>query len=136
MGTTESPSVVIVGSGFGGIGTAIELKRAGFDDFVILERASEVGGGGREKNYPRAACDIPSPLYSFSFEQNPHWPKRYSLQADIHAYLERVVRKYGLTPHLRFGVTVTGATFDEGTAHWRVHTDRGDYEARVFVPAV
>ncbi|GAA1955753.1 NAD(P)/FAD-dependent oxidoreductase [Amycolatopsis minnesotensis] len=127
---------MIVGSGFGGIGAAIELKRAGFDDFVILERAAEVGGVWRENTYPGAACDIPSPLYSFSYEQNPHWPKRYSRQPDIHAYLQRVARKYGLTPHLRFGVTVTGATFDERTARWRVHTDGGDYEARVFVPAV
>ncbi|GAB3739246.1 NAD(P)/FAD-dependent oxidoreductase [Amycolatopsis oliviviridis] len=134
MGET---SVLIVGTGFGGVGTAIELKRAGFDDFTILESAEEPGGVWRENTYPGAGCDIPSPLYSFSYEPNPDWPKRFSLQADIHAYLNRVVRRYGLEPHIRFGSRVTGAAFDEERGLWRVETAGGEtYEAKVFVPAV
>ncbi|WP_158886943.1 flavin-containing monooxygenase [Amycolatopsis anabasis] len=137
MGTAQSLSVVIVGTGFGGLGTAIELKRAGFHDFTILEKATEVGGVWRENTYPGAGCDIPSPLYSFSYEPNPHWPKRYSLQADIHAYMKRVVAKYGLEPHIRFGTEVTSATFDEDRARWRVETGTGEtFDANVFVPAV
>ncbi|MFD5243707.1 flavin-containing monooxygenase [Amycolatopsis sp. NPDC058340] len=134
MGDT---SVLIVGTGFGGVGTAIELKRAGFDDFTILESADEPGGVWRENTYPGAGCDIPSPLYSFSYEPNPDWPKRFSLQPDIHEYLKRVVRRYGLEPHIRFGVRVTSAAFDEERGLWRVETAGGEtYEANVFVPAV
>ncbi|MEW2501234.1 NAD(P)/FAD-dependent oxidoreductase [Amycolatopsis sp. NPDC047767] len=133
--TARTPSVLIVGTGFGGVGTAIELKRAGFHDFTILERASEPGGVWRENTYPGAACDIPSPLYSFSYAPNPHWPKRFSMQPDIHAYLKRVVADYDLGPHIRYGQEVTAATFDEG--RWRVETAGGEtFEADVFVPAV
>lgn len=134
MGDT---SVLIVGTGFGGVGTAIELKRAGFENFTILESAGEPGGVWRENTYPGAGCDIPSPLYSFSYEPNPDWPKRFSLQPDIHEYLKRVVRRYGLEPHIRFGVRVTSAAFDEERGLWRVETAGGEtYEANVFVPAV
>ena len=133
----SQPSVVIVGSGFGGLGVAIELKRAGFDDFTILERADEIGGVWRENTYPGAGCDVPSPLYSFSYEPNPDWPKRYALQPDIHAYMKRVVVKYGLESHLRLGTEVTGASFDEKHALWRITTAAGEtLEANVFVPAV
>jgi cation diffusion facilitator CzcD-associated flavoprotein CzcO len=141
MGTSSppaaGPSVLITGSGFGGLGIAIELKRAGFENFTILERATEVGGVWRENTYPGAGCDVPSPLYSFSYEPNPRWPKRFSGQSDIHAYLKRVVAKYGLKPHLRFGTEVTSAKFDEDRALWQVTTADGEtLEAAVFVPAV
>src|ERR1044072_9430338 len=99
-GSAKGPSILIVGSGFGGIGTAIELRRAGFTDFTILEKAAEVCGVWRENTYAAPGCDIPSPRYSFSYEPNPDWPKRYSLQPDIHAYLKRVVEKYRLTKHI------------------------------------
>ncbi|GAA3542434.1 NAD(P)/FAD-dependent oxidoreductase [Amycolatopsis ultiminotia] len=133
--TAGTPSVLIVGTGFGGIGAAIELKRAGFHDFTILERAHEPGGVWRANTYPGAACDVPSPLYSFSFEPNPNWPRRYSTQPDIHAYLEHVIAKYGIEGHIRYGREVTTATFDED--HWRVETAQGEtFEATVFVPAV
>ncbi|MFG1641196.1 flavin-containing monooxygenase [Amycolatopsis sp. NPDC049252] len=134
-GSAKGPSVLIVGTGFGGIGTAIELKRAGFSDFTILESAAEPGGVWRDNTYPGAACDIPSPLYSFSFEPNPRWPKRFSHQPDILAYLRGVITKYGLEPHIRYGTEVTGAAFEDGG--WRVETKDGEtFEADVFVPAV
>ncbi|MEA5364578.1 NAD(P)/FAD-dependent oxidoreductase [Amycolatopsis sp., V23-08] len=134
-GSAKGPSVLIVGTGFGGIGTAIELKRAGFTDFTILESAAEPGGVWRDNTYPGAACDIPSPLYSFSFEPNPRWPKRFSYQPDILAYLRGVITKYGLEPHIRYGTEVTGAAFEDGV--WRVETKNGEtFEADVFVPAV
>src|SRR5436190_20971822 len=131
----DTPSVLVVGTGFGGIGAAIELKRAGFPNVTILERAAEPGGVWRENTYPGAACDIPSPLYSFSFEPNPDWPKRYAMQPDIHAYLKRVIAKYGIEPHIRYGREVTSATYDNG--RWRIETAQGEtFEADVFVPAV
>ncbi|WIV57694.1 flavin-containing monooxygenase [Amycolatopsis nalaikhensis] len=135
--SAKGPSVLIVGTGFGGIGTAIELKRAGFTDFTILESADAAGGVWRDNTYPGAACDIPSPLYSFSFEPNPRWPKRFSHQPDILAYLRGVIGKYGLEPHIRYRTEVTGAAFDEERGVWRVETQSGEtFEATVFVPAV
>jgi cation diffusion facilitator CzcD-associated flavoprotein CzcO len=136
-GTANGPSVLIVGTGFGGIGTAIELKRAGFTGFTILESAAGPGGVWRDNTYPGAACDIPSPLYSFSFAPNPRWPKRFSHQPDILGYLRRVIAKYGLEPHIRYRTEVTAAAFDEERGVWRVETRGGEtYEATVFVPAV
>lgn len=127
--------MLIVGTGFGGIGAAVELKRAGFHDFTVLERAQEPGGVWRENTYPGAACDVPSPLYSFSFEPNPFWPRRYSGQRDIHAYLKHVIEKYGIDKHIRYGREVTTAAFDQD--RWRVETAQGEtFEATVFVPAV
>ncbi|UOZ10484.1 NAD(P)/FAD-dependent oxidoreductase [Amycolatopsis sp. WQ 127309] len=134
-GSAKGPSVLIAGTGFGGIGTAIELKRAGFTDFTILESAAGPGGVWRDNTYPGAACDIPSPLYSYSFEPNPRWPKRFSHQPDILAYLRGVITKYGLEPHIRYGAEVTEAVFGDGV--WRVATKSGEtYTADVFVPAV
>jgi cation diffusion facilitator CzcD-associated flavoprotein CzcO len=136
-GSSQQPSVLIAGTGFGGIGLALELKRAGFHDFTLLEKAGEVGGVWRENTYPGAGCDIPSPYYSFSFEPKPDWPARYSLQPEIHAYIKHVVAKYGLGPHIRFDSEVTSAVFDEQRGLWRIETATGDvHEATVFVPAL
>jgi cation diffusion facilitator CzcD-associated flavoprotein CzcO len=135
--SSQRPSVLIAGTGFGGIGLALELKRAGFHDFTLLEKATEVGGVWRENTYPGAGCDIPSPYYSFSFEPNPGWPARYSLQPEIHAYIKRVVAKYDLEPHIRFDSEVKSAIFDEQRGLWRIETANGDvHEATVFVPAL
>lgn len=137
MPAAETPSVLIVGTGFGGIGMAIELKRAGLGNIVVLEKGDDIGGVWRENTYPGAGCDIPSPYYSFSFEQNPLWPMRFSLRADIQAYLKGAADKYGVTPHIRFNTEVTTAAFDEDRRLWRVETSTGAvYEARVFIPAV
>jgi cation diffusion facilitator CzcD-associated flavoprotein CzcO len=119
------------------VGIAVELKRAGFDNFTLLEKADDVGGVWRENTYPGAGCDVPSPLYSFSFEPNARWPKRFSRQPDIHAYLKRIVARYGLETHIRFGTEVTAAEFDEDRSLWRVTAASGEtFEANVFVPAV
>src|SRR4051794_6034651 len=131
------PSVLIVGTGFGGIAMAIELRRAGLHDVVLLERAGDIGGVWRENTYPGSGCDIPSPYYSFSYERYPGWPMRFSLRADIQDYLRRTADKYGITPLIRFNTEVTGATFDADRGRWLVETSTGTtYEADVFVPAV
>jgi cation diffusion facilitator CzcD-associated flavoprotein CzcO/acetyl esterase/lipase len=111
---------IIIGAGFGGIGMAIALKKAGLDNFVLLERSQDVGGVWRDNIYPGAACDVPSHLYSFSFEPNPEWSRVFATQPEIHAYLRRCADKYSLQPHLRFGAEVEQASYDEAAALWRV----------------
>ena len=117
-------TAVIVGAGFSGLAAGIYLKRAGIQDFVILEKADRVGGTWRENTYPGAACDVPSHLYSYSFEPNPNWSRAYGGQAEILAYLEHCADKYGLRPHLKFGQHVDSAEFDETTGTWRIATGK------------
>jgi cation diffusion facilitator CzcD-associated flavoprotein CzcO len=88
--------VAIIGSGFAGLAMAIELKRRGLDDFVILERADDIGGAWRDNTYPGCACDVPSTLYSFSFAANPDWTSSFSPQQEIHQYLRACVHRFGL----------------------------------------
>jgi cation diffusion facilitator CzcD-associated flavoprotein CzcO len=135
-GTASSNHVVIVGSGFGGLGMAIRLHQTGFHDFTVLERADGVGGTWRANHYPGAACDVESHLYSFSFEPNPGWSRVYPPQKEILAYLERCADKYGVRRYIRLGTAVTGASFDEATGLWTVETDKGDrILARAIVTA-
>jgi cation diffusion facilitator CzcD-associated flavoprotein CzcO len=108
--------VVIVGTGFAGIGMAIRLHLAGRHDFVLLEKGKEFGGTWRDNTYPGAACDVPSSLYSFSFEQNPSWSRMFAPQHEIWDYLRRCVDTYGIGDHIRFGAEWTGARFDEQRA--------------------
>ncbi|HEV8558593.1 MAG TPA: NAD(P)/FAD-dependent oxidoreductase [Actinophytocola sp.] len=131
------PSALIIGTGFAGIGMAIELQRAGLGDVTLLEKAADLGGVWRENTYPGAGCDIPSPYYSFSFAPNPLWPMRFSLREDIHAYLGAVTDRYRLREKIHFNTEVTGAAWDEGRGVWRVETATGrTYEANVLIPAV
>jgi cation diffusion facilitator CzcD-associated flavoprotein CzcO/acetyl esterase/lipase len=131
-----TPSVAIIGAGFGGIGLGMTLKRAGIDSFAIFEKADGIGGVWRDNTYPGAACDVPSHLYSFSFEPNPDWTRVYSPQAEILDYLEGCVEKYGIGPNLRLGTEVTRADFDEDSGRWRIETDAGEtVEADVLVSA-
>ncbi len=116
---------LIIGSGFAGIGMAIALKKAGLGNFLILEKRNDVGGVWRDNTYPGAACDVPSHLYSFSFEPNPNWSRVFARQAEIHQYLQHCARKYGLLPSIRFGCEVARASFDEGLAVWNVTLTSG-----------
>ena len=97
----EHVRVAVIGSGFGGLGAAVRLRREGITDFVVLERADSVGGTWRDNSYPGCACDVPSHLYSFSFAPNPDWPRTFSGQPHIRAYLEHVADTFGLRPHIR-----------------------------------
>lgn len=132
----KNQHVVIVGTGFGGLGMAIRLKQAGFHDFTVLEQAGGVGGTWRDNHYPGAACDIESHLYSFSFEPNPGWTRTFAPQREILEYLERCTDKYGIRPHIRFDTAATGGSFDERTGLWTVETSRGEpITARAVVSA-
>jgi cation diffusion facilitator CzcD-associated flavoprotein CzcO/acetyl esterase/lipase len=131
-----TPTVAIVGAGFGGIGLGMTLKTAGIDSFTIFERADGIGGVWRDNTYPGAACDVPSHLYSFSFEPNPDWTRVYSPQPEILDYLERCVERYGIGPNLRLGTEVTRADFDAESGRWRIETGDGEtIEADVLVSA-
>jgi cation diffusion facilitator CzcD-associated flavoprotein CzcO len=131
----ERTETAIVGSGFSGMAMAARLKRAGRDDFVILERAREVGGTWRDNTYPGCACDVPSHLYSFSFAPNPDWSSTFSPQPEIGAYLRRVADDEGLRPHIRFGHEVEDAAWDPQARVWRLTTSAGKLVARHLVAA-
>jgi cation diffusion facilitator CzcD-associated flavoprotein CzcO len=131
----ERTDIAIVGSGFSGLAMAARLKRAGRDDFVILERSREVGGTWRDNTYPGCACDVPSHLYSFSFAPNPEWSSTFSPQPEIGAYLRRVADDEGLRPHVRFGCEVEDAAWDAEQRRWRIKTSAGELSARVLVGA-
>ena len=128
--------VAVLGCGFAGLAMAVELRRRGIDDFVVLERGDEVGGTWRDNTYPGAACDVPSHLYSFSFAPNPDWSRSFSRQPEIQDYLRSVADTTGVAPHLRLGHTVASATWDEPTERWTVETDHGTFRARIVVSAV
>ncbi|NYH79502.1 cation diffusion facilitator CzcD-associated flavoprotein CzcO [Actinopolyspora biskrensis] len=127
-------SVVIVGSGFSGLGTAIRLKKEGVHDFVLLEKSDDLGGTWRDNTYPGCACDVPSLMYSFSFEQNPDWSRMFAEQGEIEEYLRRCVDKHGVHEHIHYGVEFTGAEWDEDGHEWHVSTADGtEYVARALV---
>ncbi|WP_426572298.1 flavin-containing monooxygenase [Aquihabitans sp. McL0605] len=131
--TATSARVIIVGTGFSGIGMAAQLKRSGMDDFLILERADDVGGTWRDNTYPGCACDVPSLLYSFSWAQNPDWSDTFSPQPEIWEYLRTVAKDEQLDAHTRFGHTVQGARWDETRRVWSIETSEGTYEAQVLI---
>jgi cation diffusion facilitator CzcD-associated flavoprotein CzcO len=127
--------IAIIGSGFGGLGAAIRLRQEGIDDFVVLERAGDLGGTWRDNTYPGCACDVQSHLYSFSFAPNPEWSRSFSPQPEIQAYLQRCARDHDLLRHLRFHHEVRSAAWDDDARHWRIETSQGDLTASVLVMA-
>jgi cation diffusion facilitator CzcD-associated flavoprotein CzcO len=128
-------TVAIIGSGFGGIGMAARLRRAGITDVVLLERAADVGGTWRDNSYPGAACDVPSHLYCFSFAPNPGWTRAFSPQPEIWEYLRRVAADEGVTGKIRFGEEVTAAHWDQAARLWRIETTSSSLTARFLVSA-
>lgn len=127
--------VAVIGSGFGGLGAAVRLRREGITDFVVLERAGGVGGTWRDNSYPGCACDVPSHLYSFSFAPHPDWPRTFSGQEHIRAYLEHVTDVFRLRPHIRFDSEVELMRWDAERLHWAIRTSSGDLTADVVVSA-
>ncbi|MGA5423561.1 flavin-containing monooxygenase [Streptomyces lavendulocolor] len=135
MSQHEHVRVAVIGSGFGGLGAAVRLRREGITDFVVLERADSVGGTWRDNSYPGCACDVPSHLYSFSFAPNPDWPRTFSGQRHIRAYLEHVTDTFRLRPHIRLGHEVLMMRWDNDELRWEIETSRGTLTADVVVSA-
>ncbi|MGH1334627.1 MAG: flavin-containing monooxygenase [Aureispira sp.] len=115
----------IIGTGFGGLGLAMRLQKEGKKSFIILERAAQVGGTWRDNTYPGCACDIPSHLYSYSFELNPKWSQIYSPQADILKYMIQCKDKYNLDEHIHYNTTFTSAIFDKASLTWLLTATNG-----------
>lgn len=117
--------VIVIGAGPGGMCTAIKLREAGIEDFVVLEKAEGVGGTWWHNRYPGAECDVKSHLYSFSFELKTDWSRPFSGQAEILQYLQHVATKYGILPHIRFKHAVRAAHWQDREATWEVETTDG-----------
>lgn len=137
MSAITAPRILIIGAGFAGLGMAYYLKRAGIASFTVLEKAADLGGVWRDNTYPGAACDVPSHLYSYSFDPHYAWSRAFGPQAEIHDYQQRLVDRHGLRAHLRFGVEVVAARYDEARALWCAElADGAVEEAEVLVSAV
>jgi cation diffusion facilitator CzcD-associated flavoprotein CzcO len=127
---------IIVGAGFSGIGTAIQLDRAGLGDYLVVEAGAEPGGTWYWNTYPGIAVDIPSFSYQFSFEQSADWSRTYAPGRELKGYADRCVDKYGLRSRIRFDTLVTGAAFDDESHCWRIDLDSGEtLTARFLVNA-
>src|SRR5215469_904545 len=128
--------VVVIGAGFGGIGMALALERAGILDYLIVDGADDLGGTWRDNTYPGAACDVPANLYSFSFRPE-RWSRRFPGQEETLAYLNVLAEERGLRRRIRFGARVASAAFDEGRAEWILTLEGGDtLRAAAVVSAV
>lgn len=129
--------IAIIGAGPGGLCLGKRLLDEGLDDFVLLEQSDEVGGTWNLNRYPGCACDVPSALYSFSFEFKADWSKPYGTQPEILAYLQAIAAKYGLLPHCRLGDGVVGARWDDTASTWTLTLASGAVvEAEVVVSAI
>ncbi|KRA32552.1 MULTISPECIES: flavin-containing monooxygenase [unclassified Nocardioides] len=124
--STITHNTVIIGAGFSGIGAAIQLDKAGFDDFLMIEDGDGVGGAWHWNTYPGVGVDIPSFSYQFSFEQRNTWSRVYAPGAELKAYAEHCMDKYRLRERTRFNTRVTGATFDDDSHEWTLTTSAGD----------
>ncbi|HXZ18304.1 MAG TPA: NAD(P)/FAD-dependent oxidoreductase [Candidatus Acidoferrales bacterium] len=132
-----SVEVLIVGAGFSGLCMGIRLLQAGMKDFLIIEKSEDVGGTWYENRYPGCACDVPSHLYSYSFERNPGWTRMYASQPEIWEYLKSCVQRYGLAPYIRLGTRFCEATWDEAASLWRITAgDNLRIHARVLVSGI
>jgi cation diffusion facilitator CzcD-associated flavoprotein CzcO len=120
-----SVEVLIIGAGFSGICMGIKLREAGANSFLIIEKSADIGGTWWDNRYPGCACDIPSHLYSFSFEPSTEWTRMYPGQQEIHAYLKRVVERHELAPNIRLNTRFCEAVWDETTVEWLATTQDG-----------
>ncbi|MFF0528917.1 flavin-containing monooxygenase [Nocardia amikacinitolerans] len=127
---------IVIGSGFAGLGLAIRLSQQGRNDYLVLERGSDVGGTWRDNTYPGAACDVPSHLYSYSFALNPNWSRSFSRQGEIQSYIQGVAKKYNVLDKHIFDCDVTGARWNNDTARWEITSSKGDFTADTVVSAV
>ncbi|HEX4856427.1 MAG TPA: NAD(P)-binding domain-containing protein, partial [Limnobacter sp.] len=127
---------LIIGAGFAGLGTAIKLREGGVHNIAILERAAEAGGTWRDNQYPGAACDIPSNLYSFSFAPNPNWSRSYSGSREILGYVHSLIADFGLESLIQYNQNVSHVQFDESQGLWLIQADSGKlWKGRAIIMA-
>src|SRR5579884_1024673 len=128
--------VAIIGAGLGGIGMAIALRRAGIDDFVVLERASDIGGTWRDNRYPGLTVDIPAQAYQFSFELKPDWSRVFASGAEVKAYVEQGADRHDVRRFIRLGQEVRSRVWDERAQLWRLELPDGSLSARFVISAI
>lgn len=133
--STPEFDVVVIGSGFAGLCTAVKLREAGFDNFIVLEKEREAGGTWWANSYPGCAVDVPSHLYSFSFAQNADWTRAFARQDELLAYTRGIISGYDLTRHLRVATAFQDADFIEEGGYWRIRTSAGELTAKCIVGA-
>lgn len=130
--TTHS-KIIIIGAGFAGVGMGIQLKRTDRNDFLIIERAGDVGGTWRDNHYPGVACDVPSHLYSFSYLPKPDWSRVFSPGPEIQQYIRDCAAGEGLLEHIRFDTDMLSCRWNDATKLWTVETSQGDYTCNVLI---
>ncbi|MFE3442883.1 flavin-containing monooxygenase [Nocardia sp. NPDC059180] len=129
--------IVVIGAGPGGIAAGALLKRAGIEEFTILERAGEVGGSWRDNTYPGISVDVPALVYQYSFARKADWPTAFPAGAEVQAYHQDVARRFGLYRHLRFYTEIVREVWDEKHRRWALHTaDNEIITARFVISAV
>ncbi len=126
--------VVVVGAGFAGIGAAIQLQQMGAD-YVVLEKAAEIGGVWRDNTYPGCGCDVPAALYSFSFAPNPRWSRLFAKQAEIRDYTVETARQFGVLDHVRLNTHMQEARWSDTESCWHIQTNQGVFKARFVIMA-
>ncbi|WP_342801654.1 NAD(P)/FAD-dependent oxidoreductase [Nocardia sp. No.11] len=127
--------MAIIGAGFAGLGVAMRLRRLGITDFVVFERASDIGGTWRDNTYPGAGCDVPSQLYSYSFAPNPDWTHSFSTQPQIQRYVQDTVDREGVREAILLDCEVSDARWNAATARWDIQTSLGAFTADITVSA-
>lgn len=132
-GKTQTTQVAIIGSGFGGLAMAIRLLQANIHDFIILEKASEVGGTWRENQYPGAACDVQSHMYSLSFAPKTDWSKRYAEAPEIFDYIQDLIQQFDLKKYIQFNQEVVATHYDEEQFNWHLTLKNGQKIDAQFV---
>ncbi|MFB8001355.1 flavin-containing monooxygenase [Nocardia sp. NPDC056000] len=130
---TPAHEVVIIGAGLGGIGAGVALRRAGIEDFIIVDKWPKVGGTWLANTYPGVAVDVPSPVYNFSFQQRSRWSRFFAPGSELQRYAEEVVDKQGLRDKLLLGSGASKGVFDEANDLWRITLDNGSVLTARFV---
>ena len=124
---------IVVGAGISGLATAYQMNQAGYDDYIVLEKASRVGGTWRDNNYPGCGCDVPSAVYSFSFSPSHEWSHLFAKQPEILNYLEGVAAKFNLNKNIEFNNELVSAKWDESKHIWNLETSKGPYKAKTVI---
>ncbi|MDF3294242.1 flavin-containing monooxygenase [Streptomyces silvisoli] len=132
--TSHQAEVAVIGAGLSGLGAAVMLRRAGFEDIVVLEKSDQLGGTWRDNTYPGCGCDVPSLLYEYSFAPGP-WRRTFASQPEILAYLRSTVAEHRIEQMIRYGVEVRGGRWDARSGHWHLDTSAGTYSARAVIVA-
>lgn len=122
----RQPAIVIIGAGAAGIAMGIQLLRAGYTGLTIVEKSEAIGGTWHDNRYPGCGCDVPSHLYSFSFEPNPDWQYKFARQPEIERYLAGCVERHGLGPYLRLATEIASARWDHDAGRWHLQTTLGE----------